>query len=264
MKATETTAVVIDGMALLALKGALGIRRINFRRLYSILTRIGGGQLLYGAPLMTLRPNIVENNGKGLGKVLGSMGYKVIPVPTEKGPDGISQDDQYLIDHLSKLEVKRVARVVLLGTDADLAAAFLEKVKAIAALRFEENAVRGYIVGTRTVEQGGTSSVGQSVETLFTEYPDLIEFVELAEHTKELEYAPVVYQLPAPTTEPPPEDVAEPSVEEQNGHGPNGNGAESDGLRVVIDLSETGVNTDLLNEIMALQRKFPGLAMHFN
>ena len=116
-------AVVIDGMALLSLKGPLRIHRINFRRLYKILTNAGRDPL-YGMPLITLRPDVAEP----LEKVLRSIGFKVVSVPTEKGPDGMAQDDQYLIEHLSKLEVKKVTKVVLLGTDADLADAFLKKV----------------------------------------------------------------------------------------------------------------------------------------
>lgn len=255
-------AIVIDGMALLSLKDPLGIRRINFRRLYNILTN--GGRNLLHMPLITLRPDVAA----GLGKALRSLGFKVISVPTERGEDGISQDDAYLVEHLTKLDAKKVSKVMLLGTDADLLEAFLKKVQAIAAEHPNESCVRGYILGTRRKKRRtGTSSVGHVVETLLSEYPGLVEFVELTEHAKELEYEPVVYQPPTPVIPPPPEEVAKPEAHELNGHGPgsaDGNDAEQGGLRVIIDLSESGLNTDLLNEIMALQRRFPGLAMHFN
>lgn len=262
-------AIIIDGPALFCMKGALNIKDYNFKTLYEIFTKHVGRNkhLLYGQPIITLRPRLATTLGISLGKSF--LGYKVVSVDNTIGKDGLPEDDRYVIEHLKKIEVKKVTEIVLVGTDSDFAKPFLEKLQAIAAEHPNENLVRGYVVGTR-LQEDGYSSVGQAMETLFAEYSEIVEFVELSEF-KGLEFSRPIFLPDAHPAPPPAQEPPEAAPSPQNGNGYAEAAEEPDGgVSVVFETADgkiavhpRSLTTELLTALSLIQREMPEMAVSY-
>ncbi len=261
-------AVIIDGRGLFGMRRHLRIGDINFRRLYSILTKdVGKNPLLFTMPLITI-PERPRN--AGFAKALRNMGYKVVEVNAAHR-DGLPNDDRYIIEHISKLDVNRITEVVLVGADGDFGQPLLEKLQAIAARHPDEDRMRGYVVDTRLLDAEGSCRVGHAMETLFVEHHRLVEFVELSDF-ESLEFQRPIL-LPPSMDLPPHETLPETPPEDPEASGaPNGNGhAEANGGVCVVFQTPDGkisiepprLTIDLLNALSILQRDIPGISVTY-